>query len=101
MSAALDGGITGWCGRTEVVGERRGEFASDEISRGGELRLYDMESDEAYTLTLDMFLRGLSRYIGGCYDYVTENGSLDVGQIDAEGADCIVQYALFGDVVYG
>ena len=48
-----------------------------------------------------MFLRGLSQYIGGCYDYVTENGSLDAGQIDAEGADCIVQYALFGDVIYG
>lgn len=101
MSAALDGGITGWCGRTEVVGERCGKYASDEISRGGELRLYDMETDEVYTLTLDKFLRGLSQYIGGCYDYVTENGSLDAGQIDAEGADCIIQFALFGDIIYG
>lgn len=101
MSAALDGGITGWCGRAEVVGERCGKYASDEISRGGELRLYDIESDEVYTLTLDKFLRGLSRYIGGCYDYVTENGCLNAGQIDAEGADCIIQFALFEDVIYG
>lgn len=52
-------------------------------------------------VTLDKFLRGLSQYIGGCYDYVTENGSLDAGQIDAEGADCIIQFALFGDIIYG
>lgn len=54
-----------------------------------------------YTLTLDKFLRGLATYIGSCYGYVVENGSLETGVIDAEGADCIVQYALFGDVIYG
>ena len=78
-----------------------GEYASEQISKGGELRLYDCESDEVYTLTLDKFLRGLATYIGSCYGYVVENGSLETGVIDAEGADCIVQYALFGDVIYG
>ena len=101
MCAALEGGITYWCSRAEVVGEYLGEYASEQISKGGELRLYDCESDEVYTLTLDKFLRGLATYIGSCYGYVVENGSLETGVIDAEGADCIVQYALFGDVIYG
>ena len=101
MCAALEGGITYWCSRAEVVGEYLGEYASEQISKGGELRLYDCESDEVYTLTLDKFLRGLATYIGSCYGYVVENGSLETGVIDAEGADCIVQYALFGDMIYG
>ncbi len=55
MCAALEGGITYWCSRAEVVGEYLGEYASEQISKGGELRLYDCESDEVYTLTLDKF----------------------------------------------
>ena len=101
MCGALEGGITYWCSRAEVVGEYLGEYASEQISRGGELRLYDCESDKVYTLTLDKFLRGLTMYIRSCYGCVVENGCLEPGAIDAEGADCIIQYALFGDVIYG
>lgn len=101
MCGALEGGITYWCSRAEVVGEYLGEYASEQISKGGELRLYDCESDEVYTLTLDKFLRGLATYISSCCGFVVENGCLDPGAIDAEGTDCIVQYALFGDVIYG
>ena len=36
MSIALEGGITYWCSYVEVVGgEYLGEYASDQISRGG------------------------------------------------------------------
>ena len=101
MVTVLEGGITYWCNRAEVVGDYLGDIASEQISRGGELRLYDCESDEEYTLTLDKFLRGLSTYISGCYDIAVESGRVDPGQIDAEGADCIIQYALFDDVIYG
>ena len=101
MCGALEGGITYWCSRAEVVGEYLGEYASEQISKGGELRLYDCGSDEVYTLTLDKFLRGLATYISSCCGFVVKNGCLDLGTIDAEGADCIVQYALFGDVIYG
>lgn len=101
MITALEGGINYWCNCAEVVGEYLGDCASDQISRGGELRLYDCESDEVYTLTLDKFLRGLATYISGCYDIAVDSGRVDPGQIDAEGADCIIQYALFDDVIYG
>ena len=101
MITALEGGITYWCNRAEVVGEYLGECASEQISKGGVLRLYDCESDEVYTLTLDKLLRGLSRYLCDNYDRVVDEGRVDPGEIDAEGADCIVQYALFNDLVYG
>ena len=103
MSAALDGGITYWCGRAEVVGEYLGEYASEQISRGGTLKLYDIEEPKTvYELTLDKFLVGLRLWIENERAFqLTEAGRLDVGQIDAAAADTIIQYALFCDIVYG
>jgi len=102
MCAALEGGINYWCNRVEVVGEKYfGKYASEQISRGGELLLYDCESDAVYTLTLDKFLHGLAAYVSGCYDIAVDSGRIDPGQIDAEGADRIIQYAIFDGVIYG
>ena len=103
MSAALDGGITYWCGRAEVVGEYLGEYASEQISQGGILKLYDIEDPKTvYELTLDKFLNGLRLWIENERAFaLTEAGRLDVGQIDAAAADTIIQYALFCDIVYG
>ena len=61
MSAALDGGITYWCGKAEVVGEYLGEYASEQISHGGMLKLYDIEDDSVSELTLDKFLTEIGR----------------------------------------
>ena len=103
MSAALDGGITYWCGRAKVVGEYLSEYASEQISRGGVLKLYDIEEPKAvYELTLDKFLVGLRLWIENERAFqLTEAGRLDIGQIDAVAADAIIQYALFCDIVYG
>lgn len=103
MSAALDGGITYWCGKAEVVGEYLGEYASEQISRGGTLKLYDIEEPKTvYELTLDKFLNGLRLWLENERAFaLTEAGRLDVGQIDAAAADSIIQYALFCDIVYG
>ena len=103
MSAALDGGITYWCGRAEVVGEYLGEYASEQISRGGTLKLYDIEDPKTvYELTLDKFLNGLRLWLENERAFaLAEAGRLDVGQIDAAAADTIIQYALFCDIVYG
>ena len=103
MSAALDGGITYWCGRAEVVGEYLGEYASEQISRGGTLKLYDIEDPKTvYELTLDKFLNGLRLWLENERAFaLTEARRLDVGQIDAAAADTIIQYALFCDIVYG
>ena len=102
MSTALDGGITYWCGRAEVVGKFLGEYASEQISRGGALRLHDIEGDGVFELTLDKFLVGLRLWIENERAFeLTSAGRLNIGQIDAAAADTIIQYALFNDIVYG
>jgi len=101
MATALEGGITYWCDAAEVVGDYLGEYASEQISRGGTLKLHDSEEDETYELTLDKFLAGLAKAIGEGGLDVLHEGKIDPSSIDAEDADVIIQYAIFGEVVYG
>lgn len=103
MATALDSGISYWCYKAEVVGGvYHGEWASDEISRGGRLRLYDNESDDKWILTKMKFVRGFTRWIecGWGRDAICD-GQVDCGMIDAIAADQIVQFALFNDIVFG
>lgn len=105
MAIALDNGATYWCDRAEVIGgEYLGVYASDQISRGGDLRLYDAEEDKQYILTLDKFLKGLETFITvdrGEHEIVDRDGKINVRKIDREIADQIIQFALFGEVIYG
>lgn len=105
MCAALEGGINYWCASAEIREEDYlGEYAHEQISRGGSLSLYDAEDDMTYTLTLDDFLRGFALACKNGYgdtgEWIIDN-KVDACNIDAEAADIIVQYALFGDIVYG
>lgn len=104
MCSALEGGITYWCYKAEVVGKYLGEYASEQISRGGTLKLYDCEENEVYELTLEKLLKGIQLAVEGNYyedyEWVLGDG-LDVCQVDAEVADVIIQLALFDDVVFG
>jgi hypothetical protein len=105
MVGALEGGINYWCGCAEVVGDYLGEYASEQISRGGTLKLYDIEDeDEVYELTLEKFLNGFKLWIEGGYDNcgaLQQDGTVDCCYIDAACADEIVQLALFGEIVFG
>lgn len=106
MCGALEGGITYWCEKAEVEGDYLGEYASEQISRGGRLKLHDFEEDEIHILTKEKFMDGLKLYLGdpACRDIIVRiDGKLhlDCGNADASVCDCIIQYALFGDVVYG
>ena len=104
MCSALEGGICYWANSALVVGGYLGEYASEQISRGGSLIIYDAEEDKEYELTRDKLLNGIKLAIQGCYfmDYEWFTGSkLDTCQIDAEVADIIVQLALFNEVIYG
>lgn len=104
MSCALDGGVTSeWCARVEVVGGKYlGEYASDQISRGGKLCLYDRESSATWILTRGKLLTGIELAFMDGYgeDWFDESGKLDIFNIDANEADTMVQFALFGEVVF-
>lgn len=109
MVSALEGGINYWCRRVVVQGKYLGEYASDQISRGGQLAVWleePFEDDKTcYMLDLDKFLAGFKQWLENCYancDVVdSTDGSVDCGQIDATCADEIVQHALFGELVFG
>lgn len=101
MCTALEGGICYWCGRAEVVGEMLGDYAHEQISRGGSLILYDAESSDKWELTLEKFLCGLGLYLGEAMSAAFEGEDIDFSDFDADAVDCIVQYALFGKLVFG
>lgn len=104
MVTALEGGITDWCWKAEVIGGYLGEYASEQISRGGTLKLYDSESGEKYWLDKEKLLNGIKKAIADDIypDYEwRNNGRLDCCQIDADVANAIVQLALFEDIIYG
>lgn len=106
MVSALEGGITYWCDKAEPVGEYLGIYASEQISRGGILRLYDFESEDDLILTKKRFVEGFERYIKANWPvgFLEPEGlglRVDPGCIDGGIADAIIQYALFGDVIYG
>ena len=107
MVSALEGGINHWCAEAKVQGEYLGEFASDQISRGGTLLLYDVEERKYEELTKEKFLAGMKRYLehpiyeDNIYPGTHEGRYLlDCTLIDAPVSDIIIQYALFGEIVY-
>ena len=65
--------------------------------------LYDAESSDKWELTLNEFLRGLALAIesGVSVTIDTESGYIDTSDVDGECADMIIQFALFGDLVFG
>ena len=103
MVAALEGGITYWCFKAEVVGDYLGKYASEQISRGGMLKLYDIENGDKYWLDLEKFLNGFKLWVenGGDQYGAVQGHEVDCCNIDAGCADEIDQYAQFGEVIYG
>ena len=104
MLTALEGGINYWCDKATVVGEYLGEFASEQISRGGILKLHDAEDDKTYELTKAKLLNGITQAIEkdffANYHWYAGN-ELDTSMVDAEVADVIIQLALFDGIIYG
>ena len=106
MAGALEGGINYWCGKAEVVGDYLGEYASEQISRGGQLLLHDIEEDERHTLDKEKFLMGLKMYFEKPHPYdileeIDNKLRVDTCNADVTVCDMIIQYALFDDVIYG
>ena len=101
MCTALEGGINYWCGKAKVVGKYLGDYASEQISRDGTLKLYDAESGEEFELTKEKFINGLTKFLEDGRSDLISQGVIDTCCLDACDADAIIQYALFDEVVYG
>jgi hypothetical protein len=112
VATALEGGINYWCIKAEVGEEDYfGQYASDQISRGGTLRLYLDEpynDTEMFVLTEYKLINGIKQYLedpNRPYEIVGKGSTganvIDCGMVDAIVADMIIQYALFDEVVFG
>ena len=110
MSAALEGGINYWCCeaipwvfKCNNAWPDDVDYTSQCLSRGYDIFLVDAEEDDdngnpvEYILTLSAMIRGIEKY---CDEHSVSYYDLREDH-DAEAADCIVQYALFGKLVYG
>ena len=65
-----------------------------QVESGGKLTVYDREDDKDHELTLEKLLNGWKKY-------AEDHNADDFDEYDGISADCIMQYAIFGDVIYG
>tara|TARA_R110001592_G_scaffold287563_1_gene556404 strand:+ start:1123 stop:1482 length:360 start_codon:yes stop_codon:yes gene_type:complete len=97
ITTASEGGIHYWC---DVV-----EEGEDSLSDGGTIK-FDVEGT-FHHITIKKFMSGLQiygeRFANDLSIHRTKDGlslTIDPGMIDAEGADMIIQYALWGEIRY-
>lgn len=71
-------------------------WATKILLDGGSVKLLDVDDEsEKWLLTLDKLIEGFR------LNYINRPHDNDIEEGDATTADCIIQYALFGEVVYG
>lgn len=111
MESALLG-VRYWCDTVKIYEDKLAvKHMYQQISKGGLLAFHTEEpfedsGKEWYTLNKKKFMKGLKMYLDDpLWDCLTQDGGtrflVDPGCIDGECADAIVQYALFGEIVYG
>lgn len=102
--SAIEGGIGYWAcldNTTEAWKDKPkdvpvSEWAYEILKKGWKLEFTDEEDDEAkYEIDWDSFVIGIQSAISG---HVWDG---DIDSVDSIIADCIFQYAIFGEVVYG
>ena len=98
LVGAFEGGSSYWADIVEVVdGDYKGgKFASDVISRGGELIIHTNDG-EGHKLTQAKLINGIQIYV----DNKRKNFPFNDTQPDRMTYDNMLQYALFGELVYG
>lgn len=95
-------GCVHWCEKVVTVGNYLGKFASEQISRNGSIDFFIIEENTPVRLDKEKFCKGLAKYLSKLDDTSTimDGDCIDAAQIDTEAADLILQYALFGELVY-
>ena len=102
--ACLDNSTKEWDAAREAVIEKIGEhnYTIEDVMMhilcsGGSLRLIDQEDDDqVFEMNMADFLNGIGQSISEGF----WNGE-DTCDVDGEVGDAIIQYAIFGEQVYG
>ncbi len=106
LVTALEGGINYWCGKAEVKdGDYKGaKYASHAVSKGATLIVHDIEDIyDTQEITKEKMIKAIEKYINNIDSDIIDLDSkeIDCCQVDAQVADCIVQYAAFDEIVFG
>lgn len=114
MITALEGGITYWADATKPVGEWLGKDSCDHVANGGILKIHltegaiDDSNKTWYEIDKAKLLKGIKMYLddpetpfGILRDGTCGECHLELCEVDGAVADIIIQYALFGEVVFG
>jgi hypothetical protein len=106
VTGALEGGINYWAGLDNSLPEWENEpeeipssqYAFQLLVEGKSVKFYDIEKsddDSDWILTMDKLIKGIQK------DFEERPEDIDLDSTDAITYDCIIQYALFGELVYG
>lgn len=97
LIGAFEGGINYWCCSVSPKegwnDSNKDKDIYDILFENGTLILEDIETDDTWELDLEKVKKGISMYIR---DY-----KADIDEFDGESYDCIIQYALFDEIVFG
>ena len=100
MVCALEGGINYWCRgvRVKLIPDGiKYEFTSELISKGGVIELFDDVTNEKHDLNISKFMNGV-KSVCEKWKFNSTNDLMD--GYDSEVSDQIIQYGLFGAIVY-
>ena len=111
MCTALESAISYWCENVVMVDKCLGKYASNQISKGGKLILrliepFDSDNTECYELDLERFKNGVKQWAqspvgSNCLRQIDGKLRLDTDYTDEIVCDAIIQYSLFGEIVFG
>ena len=103
MVTAIEGGINYWCEgikfkETRPAGEPASTWAAKQLIKGNTVKIRD--EDGWHNLLIDKLIFGLSEHLRICGALNTCDSQIDTSSIDADGADAIIQRALFNKLIY-
>lgn len=82
------------------------DFVTDNIKQSGMLWLCSKKDGKWYALTRRKIIKGIRKYLnkpaaGDFLVFVNHELWADLSYIDGDVADAVIQYALFGRIIYG
>lgn len=111
LSCAFEGGINYWAGLDNSTSSWESvrkmlankndelptleEIAAELLLTGFRVTLYDIEDYDEWELTGEKLIEGI------CVAIENNDWDGDMDTVDGCAGDCIIQYALFGEIVYG
>lgn len=95
-------GIKGWCSKVDILGDKMlGTYVSDQISRGGFILVYDKFGKCVSTVGLKSFLEAYCEiYAMSVRFNMSEHCNDGYFYSSPRVCDYIIQYAVFGGIMY-